>query len=322
MELTKAKEKFSVMKKYTFLLLSCLLVVSMTTLSAQQWDGPDNTVNSIYRTGRVGIGVTSPLQSLHLSGNLRLEGTTILFGNNLRLTKNGTTGLGLRSDHPSNSQLVLRDSLNQALGRLIGYRTTIGDIMALRDSENKNFVMNYNTANYKFTSLLVNNKSILSARLYDEGTPEETRRVGVGTSSPRRNLDVRGSAIVDHLYVGTNSAGGFDTDEYKMFVDGKAAFEEVRVQLSQNWGDYVFAPEYELRSLADLRAYIEAYGHLPNIPSAAEMEDGMEVSDIVHRQMVTIEELTLYTLQQQKEIDELKAQVQELMKVVKATAEK
>lgn len=182
--------------------------------------------------------------------------------------------------------------------------------------------MSYNTANYKFTSLLINNKNVLAARIYDEGTPDESRRVGVGTASPRRNLDVRGSAIVDHLYVGTNSAGGFDTEDYKMFVDGKAAFEEVRVQLSQNWGDYVFTPNYELRSLADLRIYIDTYGHLPNIPSAAEMEDGMEVSDIVHRQMVTIEELTLYTLQQQKEIDELKAQVQELMKVVRAAAEK
>lgn len=310
------------MKKYTFLLLSCLLVVSLTSLSAQQWNGPDNTVNSINRTGRVGIGVTSPLQSLHLSGNLRMEGTAVLFGANARISREGIAGLGFRSNHPRNSQFTIRDSTNVAFGKLIGYRTTIGDIFALRDGDNRNFVMNYNTANYKITSLLVDNKSILTARLYDVGTADESRRIGVGTTGPRRELDVRGSAIVDHLYVSTNSAGGFDTDEYKMFVDGKAAFEEVRVQLSQNWGDYVFTPDYELRSLADLRTYIETYGHLPNIPSAEEMEDGMEVSDIVHRQMVTIEELTLYTLQQQKEIDELKAQVQELMKVVKAAAEK
>lgn len=310
------------MKKYTFLLLSGLLLFGLTSLSAQQWNGNDNTVNSISREGRVGIGVPTPLQSLHLNGNLRMEGTSVLFGANSRLSKEGTAGLGFRSNHPKNSQFTLRDSTNVAFGKFIGYRTTIGSIIALRDNDNKNFLMNYNTDNYKLTSLLVNSKSMLVARIYDEGTTDESRRIGVGTSSPRRNLDVRGSAIVDHLYINTNSSGAFDTDEYKVFVDGKAAFEEVRVQLSQNWGDYVLDPNYELRSLPELRTYIETYGHLPTMPSAEEIGDGIEVSDIVHRQMVTIEELTLHTLKQQTEIDALKVQVKLLMEAMKAEASK
>ncbi len=310
------------MKTYTFLLLSGLLVFSLSSLSAQQWSGPDNTTSSISRTGKVGIGVAAPLQSLHVSGNLRMEGSAVLFGANSRLQREGTAGLGFRSNHPRNSQFTLRDSTNVAFGKLIGYQTSLGNIMALRDNENKNFLMNYNTVNYKFTSMLVNNKSILSARIYNEGTDDESRRVGVGTTNPRRNLDVRGSAIVDHLYVSTNSAGGFNTDDYKVFVDGKAAFEEVRVQLSQNWGDYVFAPDYKLLSLPELRKFINKNGHLPTMPSAEEIGDGIEVSDIVHRQMVTIEELTLHTLQQQTEINALKAQVKLLMEALKADTSK
>lgn len=305
------------MKKRTFQLFLGLMLFGLSTLSAQQWNGADNTTSNISREGRVGIGVASPLQSLHVDGNLRMEGSAILFGANSRLTIEGATGLGFRSDHPSNTQFTLRDSMNVALGKMIGYRTPSASIMALRDSENRNFLLSSTAATYKITALQINNKSILTARLYDEGTAEETRRIGINTSGPRRELDVRGSAVVDHLYVSTNSAGNFDTEEYKMFVDGKAAFEEVRVQLSQNWGDYVFSPSYELRSLSDLKNYIETNGHLPNLPSAEELGDGLEVSDIVHRQMVTIEELTLYTLQQQKEINELKEQVRQMMEVLK-----
>jgi len=305
------------MKKCTFQLVLGLLVLGFSTLSAQQWNGPDNTTSSIYRQGNVGIGLTTaPLQSLHIGNNFRLDGSAIYFGVNSRLMREGTAGLSFRSNHITNSQITLRDSANVALGKLIGYRTATANIMGLRDSDNRNFLINVTAATYKLTALQVNNRSVLTARIYDEGTAEESRRIGINTSGPRRELDVRGSAIVDHLYVSTNSAGGFDTEDYKMFVDGKAAFEEVRVQLSQNWGDYVFAPSYELRSLADLRDYIDEYGHLPNMPSAEEMGDGMEVSDIVHRQMVTIEELTLYTLQQQTEINELKAQVKQLMKAM------
>jgi len=309
------------MKKCTFYLFVGLLLLGFSDISAQQWNGPDNTTSRISREGRLGLGVTNPLQSLHIGGNLRLEGSTIFFGPVSRLAKIGSAAMGFRSNHPTISQFILRDSLNRIPGRLIGYKTAAAaNIFALRNDLNKNFIINYHSGNIEYTALLVNGRNTLTARLYDEGLATESRRVGINTSGPRRELDVRGSAIVNHLYVSTNSSGGFDTDEYKMFVDGKAAFEEVRVQLSQNWGDYVFSPSYELRSLIDLRKYIKENGHLPNFHSAEEMEEGLEVSDIVHRQMITIEELTLYTLEQQKEIDELKAQVQQLVETVKAVA--
>lgn len=310
------------MKKYTFLLFVSLLAFGFSPLTAQQWTGADNTTSSISRTGRVGIGVDVPLQTLHIGGNMRMEGNAFLFGANARLTKEGVAGLSFRSDHPTNSQFNLRDSTNVSFGKLIGYRTVNGNIFAVRDSENRGFLMSYTTPDIKYTSLQINSKNVLTARIYDEDTDEESRRIGINTNSPRQALDVRGSAIIDHLYVNTTSSGGFDTDDYKMFVDGKAAFEEVRVQLSQNWGDYVFAPGYDLLPLADLRSYINTNGHLPTMPSAKEIGDGIEVSDIVHRQMVAIEELTLHTLNQQSEIDELKAQVQQLIQALKAAPAK
>ena len=77
-----------------------------------------------------------------------------------------------------------------------------------------------------------------------------------------------------------------------------------------NVPDYVFAPDYELMPLSDLQAFIAENSHLPNVPSAAEIEGGS--LNMVKMQLTLlekVEELTLYTLQQQKTIDALQAQL-------------
>ena len=76
--------------------------------------------------------------------------------------------------------------------------------------------------------------------------------------------------------------------------------------------DYVFEPDYELMSIADLEQFVTTNKHLPNIPSAAEMGDTVNVSDLQLRLLEKIEELALYTIEQQKTIDDLSAQIAEL----------
>ena len=87
--------------------------------------------------------------------------------------------------------------------------------------------------------------------------------------------------------------------------------EEVKVKLqSSGWPDYVFSASHNLPSLKDLDKFIQANKHLPNIPSAAEVEkNGLELGDMQKRMMEKIEELTLYIIQQQKELDVLKHKV-------------
>jgi len=55
---------------------------------------------------------------------------------------------------------------------------------------------------------------------------------------------------------------------YKLSVDGKIICEELRVDLSTAWPDYVFSEDYKLMSLKELDSFIEINGHLPNIPDA------------------------------------------------------
>gem|GEM_PF-897564 len=83
---------------------------------------------------------------------------------------------------------------------------------------------------------------------------------------------------------------------------------EININSGIGWCDYVFKEDYQLRSLAQLQKYIDTYKHLPEVPSEQDVYDsGIAVTEMLQIQMKKIEELTLYTLQQQKEIDALKA---------------
>ncbi|MEO9511829.1 MAG: hypothetical protein ABJN84_04260 [Flavobacteriaceae bacterium] len=93
---------------------------------------------------------------------------------------------------------------------------------------------------------------------------------------------------------------------YKLAVNGKIITEELKVQLQSAWPDYVFSKEYELPSLEEIQKHIEEKGHLPNIPSATEVEvNGVELGEMNKLLLEKIEELTLYLLQQEERIKKL-----------------
>ncbi len=95
---------------------------------------------------------------------------------------------------------------------------------------------------------------------------------------------------------------------YKPTVSGKILCEELKVKLrSAGWPDYVFDKKYQLPALTEVEKFIQQYKHLPNIPSAVEVEkNGIEVGDMQKRMMEKIEELTLYVIELKKEINLLK----------------
>jgi hypothetical protein len=99
-----------------------------------------------------------------------------------------------------------------------------------------------------------------------------------------------------------------DADDYKLAVAGKAICEELRVEMVDDWPDYVFAKDYKLTTLSELKDFIEKNHHLPNIPKASEIhESGLDVGEMNRKLMEKVEELTLYVIKLQEQIDELKA---------------
>lgn len=115
-----------------------------------------------------------------------------------------------------------------------------------------------------------------------------------------------------NVHVGTVSGA----TGYRLSVDGKIIGEEVKVQLSTYWPDYVFSDQYELMPMNELENFITENNHLPNIPSAREVQEqgGIELGEMQRRTVEKLEELTLYILELKKENDALKSRIDALEK--------
>ena len=101
---------------------------------------------------------------------------------------------------------------------------------------------------------------------------------------------------------------GTTTPDAKLTVKGNIHTQEVKVDLNGAVApDFVFAEGYELKTLAETEEYIQKHKHLPEIPSAKEMEEnGIKLKEMNLKLLQKIEEPTLYIINQQKEIKTLK----------------
>ena len=110
-------------------------------------------------------------------------------------------------------------------------------------------------------------------------------KLGVGTTSPNYKLDVNGTIRANEIIVNTMGA------------------------------DFVFADDYQLRPLSEVKVYITENKHLPEIKSAQEMqENGVSMNELQIQLLQKIEELTLYLIQQEEIIQELHQEVELLKK--------
>ncbi len=103
------------------------------------------------------------------------------------------------------------------------------------------------------------------------------------------------------LGIGTANVGS-----YKLAVNGNVRSKEVVVETG--WADFVFDEKYKLPLLSDVEKFIKANKHLPNIPSAEEIQtNGLKVGEVQTKMMQKIEELTLYVIELEKRIELIKS---------------
>ena len=106
-----------------------------------------------------------------------------------------------------------------------------------------------------------------------------------------------------NAYFAANVGIGTTAPDEKLTVKGKIHTQEVRVDMSGPLvPDYVFSEDYKLKSLQEVEDYIKENKHLPEIPSAQEIEkNGLMLAEMNMNLLKKIEELTLYIIEMKKE---------------------
>ncbi len=111
---------------------------------------------------------------------------------------------------------------------------------------------------------------------------------------------------------------GTRNPDEKLTVKGKIHAEEIIVDLNVPGPDYVFEAEYELASLAEIEAFIKANKHLPEVPSAARMEEeGIVLGEMNMLLLKKIEELTLHMIELEKKFIRMELERNELLHEIK-----
>ena len=149
-------------------------------------------------------------------------------------------------------------------------------------------------------------------RLRDEDHRIEVDNNGdMSITAGDNTMDLQSTNITLTGKVGVNIAN--ESDTYALAVNGGILTNEVFIKKVEEWYDNVFAKDYKLLSLNDLKRYINEHGHLPEVPSETEVKaEGYNMAEMQSILLKKIEELTLYTLKQQEEIEMLKQTIEEL----------
>jgi hypothetical protein len=254
--------------------------------------GTSNTGSGSYSFSAGGTNLTTGQYSVALgysneaSGAYSIAGTnnaessgaySTAFGYNTKAQGNFSMSLGFYSDASSTYSTVLGQYVNASAVNAMTIGKGVGSSGSSR--------LDNDIAN----SLMIGFGSNLPTLFIGPSSGLGTYgKVGIGTS----NVDC-----------------GANCDDYRLFVTDGIKTEKVKVEVASTagWADYVFEKGYNLQNLKEVEDYIKENKHLPNVPSAKEVvEDGVNLGEMDAILLRKIEELTLYIIDLEKKVEELK----------------
>lgn len=125
----------------------------------------------------------------------------------------------------------------------------------------------------------------------------------------QRNNDESLMRILANGNVGIGTAA----PQAKLAVNGNILAKEVKVKTDITVPDYVFEEGYELPDLKELEAYVKQNKHLPEVPSAAEIErDGLDLAAMNLLLLKKVEELTLLLIKKDKKNNDMEGELREI----------
>ena len=316
------KKRKLILNKIYLLIIICLLPFG---LSAQ--------TNKLESTGNVGIGTTAPKSILQVTTNAKdyfvnraIGGSSEDSGgvNYLLLHKLYTSG-------PVIEDYFVFGKITAKRGGTTGWNRKFNvDVhtSSAYDS-NRGSIISYNEAS-RLVTLTYAGERYLAVEIAHGSTlynfsftgyaryekleikyDQDVSDVQVFTSlDPVR---IQGALSTSSLGVGTS-----DTKGYTLAVAGSMVAESVKVALQTSWPDYVFTKDHELLPLNSVESFIQENNHLPDIPSAVEVkENGIDLGEMNAKLLKKVEELTLYLIQQSKDIEVLQSENKDLAKKFK-----
>ncbi len=296
-------------------------------------NNPSGTQNTVFGIGAFtqntggsnNLAIGGNAMSLMTSGDLNVS----VGVNSMRNTESGNynTGVGMNALEyfKSGSGNVGIGHAAMGSGSLVGNDNVALGTSAARyiSSGTLNVILGANS--FRALSTGSNNISVGSSNAKDIVSGNNNIFIGTSitpynTTSPNNELNI-GNWIVGNN--GTIGIGQFtsqlpsdgiaaDGEKYKLFVKDGIKTEKVKVDIaaSNGWADYVFAKDYKLMPLKELATFIENEGHLPEVPTTEEaVKNGIELKQMNILLLKKIEELTLYTIEQQKRIEVLEKKV-------------
>ena len=226
----------------------------------------------------------------------------------------------LNSQNPTWYELATRGSNNFVGNQNIDGNVGIGTInpqnkLSIVDNSGNALIASYMGGkiyqDYKYTSIS-----------YGESVGSLGNASNIGYMSHQVDKSLSGlyftnygeSEILSSLFirVGGNIGIGTVKPNNKLDVNGTIHSKEVKVDMS-GWSDFVFKKEYNLPTLAEVEKHIKEKGHLENIPSEEEvLKNGINLGEMDAKLLQKIEEMTLYMIEQNKRMDKMEKENNEL----------
>jgi hypothetical protein len=261
--------------------------------------GQSALLNNTSGLNNFGLGYQALVNNVAGRNNVAI-GTFALKGLNSTISTESGNNVGIGY---AALQSLSTEINNTAIGHQAGYfntgsnNTFIGFEAGLNEvGSNKLYIANTRTSN----------------PLIKGDFSDKNLRINVGASNGTAN-----SATT----LGYMAIGNFDAASpmaipsgYRLVVESGILTEKIKVALKSStvgadWADYVFEPDYQLMPLEEVESFTKENKHLPNVPSADEMvASGLDVAQTSKMFMEKIEELTLYMIELNKEIKNLKAE--------------
>ncbi|MNJ86516.1 hypothetical protein D3C87_40160 [compost metagenome] len=261
---------------------NCDLVGGVVT--SPTWANGPNKLFSECPQVLVGIGTSTPTRQLDVVGEAKVSAN---------LWANGSISIG--SDLNTFSKLSIVNTNRTAVIQA----NTVGNTKPYQ----RLMFFEYNNADTKILEVVNTTTGTSPIILHSNGA-----------------MDIHnGTDRIFHL--GTEGSlelksGGLQT--FKVETNGMIRGRRMKLDL-QTWADYVFEPTYQLMPLSEVEAFVKKEKHLPNVPSEqALISEGADVMEMNKILMEKVEELTLYLIQQNKEMIQQNKNTEELTKQLEA----